>query len=149
MDMGIGSLKQLGADQTLLHQFVIVILMYVIAKFTFLDHLLKVITNREEKTVKLEGNVDKQFTTINEMANEYKTKISLANKTSREKVEENKKEISKTLEEKFRSEEKVISDFVDNTRVDLEKELAVKKDVLLNEAEQLANELVQKIVKGN
>jgi F0F1-type ATP synthase membrane subunit b/b' len=149
MDMVIGILKQLGADQTIVHQFIIVILMYTIAKFTFLDHLLKVITNREEKTVKLEGNVDKQFNTINEMANEYKSKLSHANKSSREKIEENKKEITKNFENKFRSEEKLISEFVDNTRSELEKELVVKKDVLLNEAEQLSNDLVQKIVKGN
>ncbi len=149
MDMVIGILKQLGADETLWQQFLIVTAMYFLAKFLFLDHLQNVIENREEKTVKLEGNAEKQFEEINKLSNEYKEKISAANKEAKANLDLNKKDIAKDLENKYRGEEKTINDYIDSSRKDIEADLAQKKDQVLSEAETLSNSLVQKIAKGN
>lgn len=149
MDLVIGILKQLGADSTLWQQFLIVTLMYFLSKYTFLDHLQKVIETREEKTVKLEGDAEKQFEEINKLSSEYKEKITSANKSARMKLDNFKKDVSKNLEGKYRSEEKNINDFIDNSRKEVEAELAQKKDQVLSDAESLANSLVEKIVKGS
>lgn len=149
MDMVIGILKQLGADSTLWQQFLVVFLMYILAKFTFLDHLQNVIENREEKTIKLEGNAEKQFEEVNKLSSEYKEKISAANKEAKTKVEQHKKEITKELELKYRAEEKSINDYIESSRKDVEVELSEKKDQIFSDAESLSNTLVQKIIKGN
>lgn len=149
MDLVIGILKQLGADSTLWQQFLIVTLMYFLSKYTFLDHLQKVIETREEKTVKLEDDAEKQFEEINKLSSEYKEKITSANKSARMKLDNFKKDVSKNLEGKYRSEEKNINDFIDNSRKEVEAELAQKKDQVLSDAESLANSLVEKIVKGS
>lgn len=149
MDMVLGILKQLGANETIWQQFIIVTAMYFLAKFTFLDHLQKVIENREEKTVKLEGNAEKQFEEINKLSSEYKEKINSANKEAKAKLDSMKKEISKELEGKYREEEKSINDYIESTRKDVEADLAQKKDQVLSEAETLSISLVEKIAKGN
>lgn len=149
MDMVLGILKQLGANETIWQQFIIVTAMYFLAKFTFLDHLQKVIENREEKTVKLEGNAEKQFEEINKLSSEYKEKINSANKEAKAKLDSMKKEISKELEGKYREEEKTINDYIESTRKDVEADLAQKKDQVLSEAETLSISLVEKIAKGN
>lgn len=149
MDMVLGILKQLGANETIWQQFVIVTAMYFLAKFTFLDHLQNVIETREEKTVKLEGNAEKQFEEINKLSNEYKEKITSANKEAKAKLDAQKKEISKEFEAKYRAEEKSINNYIDSTRKDIEADLAQKKDQVLSEAETLSNSLVEKIAKGN
>lgn len=149
MDMVIGILKQLGADETLWQQFLIVTAMYFLAKFLFLDHLQNVIENREEKTVKLEGSAEKQFDEINKLSNEYKEKISSANKEAKANLDSSKKSIAKDLESKYRGEEKTINDYIESSRKDIEADLAQKKDQILSEAETLSNSLVQKIAKGS
>lgn len=149
MDMVIGILKQLGADSTLWQQFLVVTLMYFLAKFTFLDHLQNVIETREEKTVKLEGDAEKQFEEVNKLSSEYKEKITTANKAAKAKLDEYKKEVSKELEGKYRAEEKNINDYIDSSRKDVEADLAQKKDQVLSDAESLSNSLVQKIAKGS
>lgn len=149
MDMVINILKQLGADSTLWHQFLIVTVLYFLAKYTFLDHLEKVIENREERTVKREGNAEKQFDEINKLSNEYKDKISSTNKEAKISLDQNKKSIAKELENKYRDEEKTINEYIETSRKDLEADLAQKKDQVLSEAETLSNSLVQKIAKGN
>lgn len=149
MDMVIGILKQLGADETLWQQFVIVTAMYFLAKFLFLDHLQNVIETREEKTVKLEGNAEKQFEEINKLSSEYKDKISSANKEAKATLDQNKKDIAKELENKYRGEEKTINEYIESSRKDIEADLAQKKDQVLSEAETLSNSLVQKIAKGS
>ncbi len=149
MEMVLGIFGQLGADKTLWYQFAIVVVMYLLSKHLFFEHLQNVIETREEKTVKLEGNAEKQFDEINKLSGEYKEKINSANKEAKLKLDENKKQIAKDLESKYRGEEKTINDYIESSRKDIEADLAQKKDQLLSEAETLSNSLVQKIAKGN
>lgn len=149
MDMVIGILKQLGADETLLVQFGIVVAMFFLSKVLFLDHLQTVIETREDRTVKLEGNAEKQFDEITKMSNEYKEKITSANKAAKANLDNSKKEITKDLEAKYRTEEKTISDYIESSRKEVEKEIAIQREQVLGEADQLAASLVQKITKGN
>lgn len=148
MDMVLGIFAQLGADKTLWYQFAIVVVMYLLSKTLFFGHLQTVLESREEKTVKLEGNAEKQFEEVNKIASEYKEKIGAATKSAREKLESEKSEITKSLEANYKAEEKKINDYIDASRKESEAKLQEQKDKILSDAEGLANTLVQKITKG-
>lgn len=148
MEMVLGIFKQLGANDSLWYQLGIVVLMYFLTKVLFFDHLQKVLESREEKTVKLEGSADKQFEKVNKLASEYKDKINNANKDARTRLDQEKSEISKSLEVEYKKEEKTINDYIDSSRKDAEIKLKQQKDKILSDAEDLANSLVQKITRG-
>lgn len=148
MDMVFDILKQLGADETLWIQLGIIVVMLVVSKFLFLTHLQTVIEKREEKTVGLEGTADKQFDEVNKLSDEYKNKIQSANKEVRSKVENEKANLAKELEAKYRTEEKSVNDYIDESRKLSQAKIAEQKDKVLSEADDLALNLIQKITKG-
>ena len=148
MDVVLGIFDQLGADKSLVYQLVIFFIMFVLSKVLFFNHLQFVLENREEKTVKLEGNAEKQFQKITEMSADYKQKITAANKQAKDQINNEKSMITKEFEAKYREQEKEINSFVEKARLDANKEIEVKKDEVLAEAEQLADGLVQKLTRG-
>ena len=148
MDMVLEIFKQLGADETLWIQLAIVIVMLILSKFLFLTHMQEVIETRQDKTVGLEGDADKELEKVNKLSEEYKAKILAANKSTRLKGEEEKNIISKDLEGKYRTEEKTVNDYIDESRKTAQDRVAEQKDKVLAEAGKLAISLVQKITKG-
>lgn len=148
MEMFIDIFKQLGADYTLWVQFGIIIVMFYITKFLFIDHLQNILETREDKTVNLEGNAEKKFEEINKIQDEYKVKIQSANKEVKAKIEESKMAVIKTEESKYREQEKEINAFIEKSRAEVQAEIQEKKDKVLSDAEQLASSLVQKMTKG-
>ena len=148
MDMMVDIFKQLGANESLMYQFGIVVVMYFLTKFLFLDHLQKVLDTREDKTVNLEGNAEKQFAEIDKLQKEYKEKMLTVNKSLKEKADKSKNEIIKTHEKKYRSEEEQVNSFIEKSRKEIESEIEEKKDKIMQEAEQLASNLVQRMTKG-
>ncbi len=147
MDMFLNILKQLGANESVFYQFGVIVCMYFITKFLFLDHLQKILETREDKTVNLEGNAEKKFKEISKIQDEYKEKIQTANKTIKQNVESKKAEIVRREETKYRSEETTVNAYIEEERKKAEADIQEKKDKVLAEAEQLANGLVQKITK--
>lgn len=148
MDMVLGIFAQLGADKTLWYQFAIIIVMYLLSKALFFGHLQNIIESREEKTVGLEGSAEKQFEEVNKLAANYKEKIGTATKSAKAKLDSDRSEISKSLEKNYKSEEKKINDYIDESRKESEENLKVQKDKILSDAEDLASSLVQKITRG-
>jgi F0F1-type ATP synthase membrane subunit b/b' len=148
MDMLIGIFEQLGADQSIVYQITIVIVMFIIAKFLFINHLQDVLETREDKTVKLEGNTEKQFEEINKIQAEYKEKIQTANKQVKAKLETAKAEIIKSEEGKYKQQESEINDYINKSKKEIETEIQGKKDEILADAESLSAGLVQKITQG-
>ena len=148
MDMVLGIFAQLGADKTLWYQFAIIIVMYLLSKALFFGHLQNIIESREEKTVGLEGSAEKQFEEVNKLAANYKEKIGTATKSAKAKLDSDRSEISKSLEKNYKSEEKKINDYIDESRKQSEANLKVQKDKILSDAEDLASSLVQKITRG-
>ena len=147
MDLVLNILKQLGANESLFFQFGIVLVAFFTAKVLFIDHLQAVIERREDKTIKLEGDAEKQFDEITKIKNEYKEKIQSASKEMREKLEVNKTEIIKKEESRYRESEAEINAYFEKTRKEVEVEINEKKTEILNEAEKLASNLVKKISK--
>ncbi len=148
MEMFVDIFKQLGTDASIVHQFVIVVVMFFVSKFLFLNHLQNVLDTREDKTVNLEGNAEKQFSEIDKAQKEYTEKISATNKSLKQKTESAKAEIVKKEEAKYKSEENKVNSFLEKTRKEVEAEISEKKEAVLKEAEQLAGNLVDKISKG-
>jgi F0F1-type ATP synthase membrane subunit b/b' len=148
MDMLIGIFKQLGANESIVYQMAIIIAMFVIAKLLFVNHLQNVLETREEKTVKLEGNTEKQFAEITKIQNEYKDKIQAANKSVKAKLETEKLEITKAEEAKYKLQETEINEYISNSRKEIEKEISGKKEAVLADAESLSSSLVKKITEG-
>lgn len=148
MDAVVAIFRQLGANESIVYQFAIFLVVFLIAKFGFFNHLQRVLETREDKTVKLEGNAEAKFEEVNRLSSEYKSRIQAANKEAREKFDKEKSEIEKAEEGRYRSHEKDISEYIDSSRNEVMADLQSKKDQVMNEADQLANSLVQKITKG-
>lgn len=148
MDVVLGIFKQLGADISLLHQFLIFVAMFILSKTLFFNHLQFVIENREEKTVKLEGNAEKKFARISKMSSEYKEKIRAARKEAKDFVNSEKTKILKELESNYREQEGEINSFVESSRQEANKEIEKKKEEVLSQAQGLADGLIQKLIKG-
>ncbi len=147
MDKIIGLFQSLDGDQTILYQFAIVVVLFYLTKFLFLDHLQRILEAREDRTVNLEGDTEKKFDEINKIQSEYKEKIQKANKEIKVKLEENKNNIIKREESVYREQEKEINSFIESSRSEITKDIESKKDKILQEAEDLAKSLVQKMSK--
>ncbi len=138
---------QLGVDSSLVPQFVIITLVFIIAQFLFLGKLQNVIETREEKTVKLESSADETIEKVQRMQTEYKAKIEDANRTALKSSTDKKQKITQKYTDQYKQTEKEVNSFVDQSRNDFTSEVASNKDKYLAEAETLAQSLVQKILQ--
>lgn len=137
---------QLGVDSSLLPQFVIVFVLFILAKFLFLNHLQFVLENREEKTIKLESSADDTFEKVNQMNKDYKAKIDSANKEAMKVLNNGKNAIQTKLGEELKKTEKEINSFVEESRLNFEKELKANSSKFHSEVDGMAQELVTKIL---
>ncbi|MCE3013853.1 MAG: hypothetical protein LW878_12375 [Proteobacteria bacterium] len=137
---------QLGVDSSLLPQFILVFVIFILAKFLFLNHLQFVLENREEKTVKLENSADDTFEKVNQMSKEYKAKIDSANKEAMKVLNQGKTAIQTKLGDELKKTEKEINSFVEDSRMNFEKELKANSAKFHSEVDGMAQELVTKIL---
>ena len=137
---------QLGVDSSLLPQFILVLVLFIVAKFLFLNHLQFVLENREEKTVKLESSADETLERVNKLSQGYKSKIDQANKEAMKVLLAKKGEIQTRLNDQFKKTEREINQFVDESRHQFEREVQATRGKFLAEADGLASDLVKKIV---
>jgi F0F1-type ATP synthase membrane subunit b/b' len=138
---------QLGVDSSLVPQFVIILVVFVIAQFLFLGKLQDVIETREEKTVKLESNADETIEKVQKMQVEYKAKIEEANRSALKTSTEKKQHIVQKYTDQYKQTEKEVNAYVDQSRNEFSKEVEANKDKYLSEADSLAQSLVQKIIQ--
>ena len=148
MDMVVDIFKQLGADESLVYQFVIIVVLFYLTKYLFLNHLQAILDNREDKTVNLEGAAEKQFNEIEKIQKTYKEKIQSATKDLKLSSEMKKNEITKREEATYKNHEAEANTFIEASRKELENEVNTKRESVLNEAEELASRLVDRVVKG-
>lgn len=138
---------QLGVDSSLVPQFVIILVVFVIAQFLFLGKLQEVIETREEKTIKLENSADETIEKVQKMQAEYKTKIDEAHRAALSTVTAKRQTISQKYADLYKQTEKEVNSHVDHSRTEFTKEIAGNKDKYLAEAEALSQSLVQKILQ--
>lgn len=147
MDTVQAIFTQLGVDNTLLPQFLIVVVVFILAQFLFLGKLQAVLENREEKTVKLESSADETIEKVALMKAEYKVKIDEANRTALKSSTEKKQKIAQRYTEQYKQTEREVNTFIDQSRSEFGKEVASSKEKYLSEAESLSQSLVQKILQ--
>lgn len=147
METFIEVFTQLGVDSTLVPQFVIIVIVFIIAQFLFLGKLQDVIETREEKTVKLEGSADQTIEKVEHMQAAYKAKIEEANKISSKESVDKKQKIAQKYTDAFKETEKEVNAYVDQSRVEFSKEVEEKKSEYMAQAETLSQSLVNKIIQ--
>ena len=148
MDSVIAIFSQLGADESLLYQFGIFVITFILGKVLFFNHLQDVLETRTAKTVGLEDSAEAKFEEINKMSKEYKEKISEANKEARSNLDNKKTEIIKKEESRYREIETEVNSQVDEERKKVSSEINDKKEQIMNEAEGLASNLVDQLTRG-
>lgn len=147
MDTVQAIFTQLGVDSSLLPQFVIVVVVFLLAQFLFLRRLQEVLETREEKTVKLENSADDILEKVTRMQGEYKTKMEDANRTTLKIATDQKHLIAEKYTEQYKQVEKEMNQQVDQSRNQFSKEVSENKSKYLAEADALAQSLVQKILQ--
>lgn len=138
---------QLGVDSSLLPQFIIVFIVFLLAQFLFLGKLQYVLETREEKTVKLENSAEETLEKISTMQSELKQKTDEANREALKISTEKKQKITQKYTDQYKQAEKEINQFVEGSRNDFSKEISQNREKYLSEADSLANSLVQKILQ--
>ncbi len=147
MDTVQAIFTQLGVDSSLLPQFIVVVILFILAQTLFLGKLQNVIETREEKTVKLENSADETIEKVSGMKASYKLKIDEANRAALKSSTDRKQKISEKFTEQYKLAEKEIGQFVDQSRNEFSKEVESNKSKYLAEADTLAASLVQKILQ--
>ncbi len=138
---------QLGVDSSLMPQFIIVIVIFILAQLLFLGKLQEVLEVREEKTVKMENAADDTLNKVADMQREYKAKMEEANRAALTIITDKKNESNTKHTQAFKNSEKEVNQYIDDSRVQFNKEVEASKDQYLAEAKNLANSLVQKILQ--
>lgn len=138
---------QLGVNSSLLPQFIIVFVVFVLAQFLFLGKLQDVLETREEKTVKLENSADETIESVSRMQAEHKAKIEEAHREALKVATEKKQKISAKYTEQYKQTEREVNQFVDHSRNEFNSEFEQSRDKYLAEANTLAQSLVQKILQ--
>lgn len=138
---------QLGINASLLPQFIVVVVMFILAEYIFLGKLQEVLETREEKTVKLENSADETFEKVTKMSADYKTRIDQASNEAMKISSQKKAHLSAQYTEQFKNAEKEVSNFVEQSANEFEGQLNAQKGKLLSEVDGLSNSLVQKILQ--
>jgi F0F1-type ATP synthase membrane subunit b/b' len=138
---------QLGVDSSLVPQFIIILVAFIISQFLFLGKLQSVIETREEKTIKLESNADETIEKVQKMQADYRAKVEGANRSSLKVSTEKKQKIVQKYTDQYKQTEKEVNAFVDQSRNDFKKDVEGNKTAYLAEADSLSQTLVQKILQ--
>lgn len=138
---------QLGVNFSLLPQFIIVFILFILGQFLFLGKLQEVLETREEKTVKLESSADNTIEQVTRMQSEYRAKIDNANRETLKTLTEKKQKIAQKYADQYKQTEREVGQFVDESRNEFQKDLKVNREKYLAEANNLAQSLVQKILQ--
>ncbi|MBL7665403.1 MAG: hypothetical protein JNM93_09730 [Bacteriovoracaceae bacterium] len=146
MDAVSAIFTQLGADASVICQFAVVIILFLLTKFVFLNRLQSVIETREAKTSKLEGSADSQFLKAEEVQKTYQEKIEKAYKEAQLYSSQKKNEVIKERDKLVKETEKEVTLFIEKSRHENVKELNERKVSLFNEADSLASSLVDKMI---
>jgi len=140
-------LSLLGVDASILNQFVIAILVFILAKVVLFNKLKEVVETRESKTIALDEKANKNFDQANEVIEKYKRRLDEAYKKAKVFVTHEKEKVIKR-------EEKTVKDATEQTekhflsaKSEFEKEVSANRQQLLAEVDSLAGSLVDKVTK--
>src|SRR5688572_920983 len=128
---------QLGVNSSLLPQFIIIFVVFILAQFLFLGKLQEVLETREEKTVKLENAADETIENVTRMQGEYRGKIDEANREALKVSTDKKQKITHKYTDQYKQTEREVNQFVDQSRNEFHKDVEGSKEKYLAEANSL------------
>lgn len=146
MDLVLSVFKKLNVDQTVFIQFAILVVLFFLLKVIFFNKLQFVLELRESKTTKLEDNANKTFSEAEGLSQKYKDEIDKAYVEAQEKYNKRKSEILDREKQNIKTAENQINLDVEKERAQFVAELDSKKKEVLNNADSLAKNLVDKFV---
>lgn len=147
MEMLLGILDRLEINSSVFTQTIVVFVLFFIAKYLFYGKLQDILETRAAKTTGLESQADKQFERVEALKEEYENKISGARLKAQKEFNQAKKEISEKLDKKLADRSEIIEKRIEEARVKIAGEVQAQKEELLGESENLAGELVNKILQ--
>lgn len=140
-------LNSLKIDSTFLIQFALLVVFFNIIAPVLFKQLQKVLDLREAKTTKAESHAHHVYKQADDLAQKYKGSIEQTHNESQALASKAKADIAaKEAAIKTEAEDKLTAEYEAN-RAALLKELAEQKTKILLTAEQLSNNLVEKLTK--
>ncbi|MDH5580732.1 MAG: hypothetical protein OEY33_02415 [Bdellovibrionales bacterium] len=147
MDLILSIFKRLDLDITILYQFVITVLLFVILNQVLFKKLLEVLRLRESKTEGLENEANSKLKRADEMAKQYKDKIDGAFSEAQEDLKNKKKAIKDQLQEEVKGYTLQKSNEAEEQMVSFKEGFESKKDSIVLKADELSKDLVNKLVQ--
>jgi len=147
MDTIVTILNALKIDQTVIIQFILLIVFFnTIAPFLF-KRVQAVLELREAKTIKLESSAHAIYKKSEELAEQYKAKIEKTHQDSQLKNNNKKSDVLNKERELLKSAEDKMTAEYEDKKAKILKEISDKRTVVMAEADKLAGNLVEKLTK--
>ena len=141
----IDVLKALEIDSTIIFHFIIFLVTFLVLKLLFFSKLLFVLEQREGKTTKLESTANDKFAEAERMANKYNDEVQETNVKAQALFTSKKSEIIDKERARFKEVEATVNKELDEKRKEIEAEFAKKKETIMQNADQLAGELSNRL----
>lgn len=137
--------SQLGANASVINQFVIVAAFFFIAKVVFFNKLQFIIENRVEKTTGLESSADEMFEKANKLGEKYKQRVEAAHGKAQALTNEKRTEILAIQREKIKKTEEEVNAYVESSKNQIITDIKSKKNEIFAETSELAKMLINKL----
>ena len=147
MQMIVDIFKQLGVDDTIFTQFALVFVLFFLIKNVLMAKLQDVIELREGKTTKLEGDANQKFQEAEQLSQKYNDKIAEANAKAQKIFSDKKDEVNSDQKKVFEAAEKKTDAEVLDKKKKYEEELKKHKELVMQNADSLASNLINKITE--
>lgn len=147
MEMLQTILNQLNINSSVFTQFAIVLALFIVAKYLFYSKLQEVLESRHQQTTGLESQADAAFEKVEVLKEEYENKMSGARLKAQAQLKEAKQEIIKKFDSKYSEREAIVENRIEEANQKITGEVNSQKESLLGQSQNLANDLVAKILQ--
>ena len=147
MDLILSVFEKLNIDQTAFIQFGVMVMLYFPLKTILFNKLQFVLELRESKTTKMEENANKKFVQANQLSEKYRAELDKAYNEAQGKYHGEKQEIVEREKRKIKEKEADLNQNFEKRKNEFVQELEQKKTEVLASADELAGDLVNKIVQ--
>ena len=145
MEILLNVFESLGINHTIFYQFIVFVILFFLLKQILFKDLLRVIVDREEKTVVSEKNAEEVEKEAQELKAKYDKMVADIYKKYQEKFNEDKADIVSEHNARFQREQEQFSKLEQDKIAEIMKELDELKVASFREKDALKTELVNKL----
>lgn len=146
MDNVLGIFATLGVDSSILHQFIVFVIIFTLFKIVFMDKLLFVLELREGKTTKLEHEANEKFVKSEKLADSYNKKMNEVISQAQRELNAKKEAIKSKNQQLVREKDRALSDELDSKRKAILSDLENQKDKIFGARDEISKEIINKII---